>query len=308
MFSLKQFAAEAYPVSGSGSHLFQALPDLLQSRGCILPEDVWAYLDSIWPANTKEMALIRFHPSLTKGSNSYNMLYSYLNKKQRYGIVGSNEMEMFMVPLAAYQPVPSKLHPLGGPGLDLCHPSLLLGLILPKRPPTGPDPLPKARRKTVTFKDNVETWYFPPPSQADNCQMQPPQHLSPSEPLCCHDYPIVVLPRHDPLISEELGSEMFQEERLHYKTAGGGASHSLLDVTLHSQCDSPWLMGQLGNLTPETLGAQSQEPGDELRSGEVVTLSEPDLPPGTIRSFRVAFNQHLGQRPSGSQLQSLNRT
>lgn len=68
------------------------------------------------PMFAQEMGVIRFHPSLPKGFDPYNTLYSYLNNKQRYGIVDSNQMEIFMVPLAAYQPVPSKLHAFGGPG------------------------------------------------------------------------------------------------------------------------------------------------------------------------------------------------
>ncbi|KAL8220300.1 UNVERIFIED_CONTAM: hypothetical protein K2H54_043304 [Gekko kuhli] len=337
MFSLKQFAAKAYPVSGSGYHLFQALPDLLQSRGCILPEDVWAYLDSIWPANTKcimviswnsnphpqinqlwssagdpplvekartllekgaismvdslnpnlsasalevleatlkpssqnsyaskwntfatcaseqEMALIQFHPSLTKGCSPYNMLYSYLNNKQRYGIVDSNGVEMFMVPLAAYQPVPSKFHPLGGQGLDPCHPSLLLGLILPKRPPTGPDLLPKTKRKSVTFKDSIEIQYL--------SQMPPPPPLSLSDPLCGHECLTAILPRCEPLLSEEEPvSKMVHDSlsSLHQKMAGGGTSQSLSDVILQLQYDWPWIEGHSGNQTLKTLGVQSQ--------------------------------------------------
>uniref|UniRef100_A0A8C3I249 TFIIS central domain-containing protein n=1 Tax=Chrysemys picta bellii TaxID=8478 RepID=A0A8C3I249_CHRPI len=105
--------------------------------GCILPEDVWDYLESIWPAEAKEISMIRFCPAMTKDFSTYNMLYSYLNNKQRYGIVDSNQMEMFMVPLPAFQPVPAKFHPLGGPGMDL--------------------------KQTVTFKNNLVTRCFSPP-------------------------------------------------------------------------------------------------------------------------------------------------
>lgn len=63
------------------------------------------------------MGIIRFCPGSDRDPSSYNMLYSYLNNKQRYGIVDTSQVEMFMVPLAAFQPMPSKLHPLGGPGM-----------------------------------------------------------------------------------------------------------------------------------------------------------------------------------------------
>ncbi|KYO25863.1 SPOC domain-containing protein 1 isoform B [Alligator mississippiensis] len=118
MFSIKEFSAKAYPVSGYSSHLVQALPAQIQSRGCTLPEDVWDFLDSIWPAEAKEMSVIRFYPAVAQAMGTYNMLYTYLNNKQRYGIVDSKQMEMFLVPLPAFQPVPAKFHPQGGPGGD----------------------------------------------------------------------------------------------------------------------------------------------------------------------------------------------
>ncbi|XP_039185520.1 SPOC domain-containing protein 1 isoform X2 [Crotalus tigris] len=119
MFSVKQFVAKAYPVSGFGSHLCQALPTVLQSQGCILPKDVWAYVDSIWPRKREEMGVIRFRPSLSRDFSSYHTLYTYLNNRQRYGIAESNQMEIFLVPLPAYQLVPSQFHPVGGPGYRL---------------------------------------------------------------------------------------------------------------------------------------------------------------------------------------------
>ncbi|XP_074832652.1 SPOC domain-containing protein 1 isoform X2 [Carettochelys insculpta] len=179
MFSIKQFAAKAYPVSGYGTCLIQALPELIQSRGCILPEDVWDYLESIWPAEAKEMSVILFCPTITKDFSTYNMLYSYLNNKQRYGIVDSNQMEMFMVPLPAFQPVPAKFHPLGGPGLDANHSCLLLGLILPKKDSgdpstngTGPSLLREPKRKIMTFKDDLSPQLDQSVGCSQNCPFQ----------------------------------------------------------------------------------------------------------------------------------------
>ncbi|KAK9394830.1 SPOC domain-containing protein 1 [Crotalus adamanteus] len=168
MFSVKQFVAKAYPVSGFGSHLCQALPTVLQSQGCILPKDVWAYVDSIWPRKREEMGVIRFRPSLSRDFSSYHTLYTYLNNRQRYGIAESNQMEIFLVPLPAYQLVPSQFHPVGGPGLHRCHPALLLGLILPKRTlldrlKTHHDLPPTAKKKRVTSKADVGQEQTPQP-------------------------------------------------------------------------------------------------------------------------------------------------
>ncbi|XP_033014579.1 SPOC domain-containing protein 1 [Lacerta agilis] len=278
MFSVKQFVAKAYPVSGSSCNLSRALPHLLQGRGCILPEDVWAYLDSIWPANSKEMGVIRFHPSLPKGFDPYNTLYSYLNNKQRYGIVDSNQMEIFMVPLAAYQPVPSKLHAFGGPGLEPCHPSLLLGLILPKRTCTASletmsNPLPKARQKNTTLKDRIGADGFSLP-QVDTCQTWPPQQLSIDSLLCGNEEPLLVLPRQEPLAAdavfvhpEELGGETFHRDpsSLRHEEARNEANHFPVGDTLQSLSSSPWAVEQWSNLSLGILGAQPHQDRDHVQ-------------------------------------------
>ncbi|XP_025054519.1 SPOC domain-containing protein 1 isoform X2 [Alligator sinensis] len=181
MFSIKEFLAKAYPVSGYGSHLVQALPAQIQSRGCTLPEDVWDFLDSIWPAEAK-MSVIRFYPAVAQAMGTYNMLYTYLNNKQRYGIVDSKQMEMFLVPLPAFQPVPAKFHPQGGPGLEANHSSLLLGLILPKAAPgkapassLKPSLSTGTKRKKVTFKTDLvtECFAFAPQSPGSKQELAP---------------------------------------------------------------------------------------------------------------------------------------
>ncbi|XP_078002341.1 LOW QUALITY PROTEIN: SPOC domain-containing protein 1 [Phascolarctos cinereus] len=162
MFSIKRFTTKAFLVHGYSSQLIQALPKVIYSAGCVLPEAVWDYLDSIWPSEAKDVSVVRLCPRGARDAQNYNMLYSYLNNKQRYGMVASEHLDMFLVPLPAFQPVPPKLRPLGGPGLEVTHCSLVLGLILPKVPPpgdsrlNGASPLQK-KRKTVTFKEPVET-------------------------------------------------------------------------------------------------------------------------------------------------------
>nr|XP_020838674.1 LOW QUALITY PROTEIN: SPOC domain-containing protein 1 [Phascolarctos cinereus] len=173
MFSIKRFTTKAFLVHGYSSQLIQALPKVIYSAGCVLPEAVWDYLDSIWPSEAKDVSVVRLCPRGARDAQNYNMLYSYLNNKQRYGMVASEHLDMFLVPLPAFQPVPPKLRPLGGPeieggpwslsvrgqpctfgpdelversavpwektasGLEVTHCSLVLGLILPKVPPPG---------------------------------------------------------------------------------------------------------------------------------------------------------------------------
>lgn len=160
-------------------------------------------------------------------------------------------------------------------GLHPCHPSLLLGLLLPKRPPTGPDPLPKTKRKSVAFKDRIDIRYFPLPSQEDAHQVQPPQPLSPNDMGC--DCLAAIPPRDEPLFSEEPISRMFHEglSSLQQEAAGGGTSLSLSDVILQLQCDSPGAEGQPGNPVLETLAALSQRAGIGASPGGPFHLGNP---------------------------------
>ncbi|XP_039367081.1 SPOC domain-containing protein 1 isoform X2 [Mauremys reevesii] len=282
MFSIKQFAAKAYPVSGYGTCLIQALPELIQSRGCILPEDVWDYLESIWPAEAKEMSMIRFCPAMTKGFSTYNMLYSYLNNKQRYGIVDSNQMEMFMVPLPAFQPIPAKFHPLGGPGLDANHSCLLLGLILPKKvsgdpstSSTGPSLLRETKRKTVTFKNNLVTKCFSPPLDSSGSSklaepfQQVPSRAFTGKWLSRNEYPPAVFHSQEPY------NNMFALSTAVGEVINGGTCHaassshcqnrkeetnlSMQDCAFHSFSNFSWVGGP--SMAQESLGRQQNMTG-----------------------------------------------
>ncbi|KAM9116462.1 SPOC domain-containing protein 1 isoform 2-T4 [Pangshura tecta] len=287
MFSIKQFAAKAYPVSGYGTCLIQALPELIQSRGCILPEDVWDYLESIWPAEAKEMSMIRFCPAMTKGFSTYNMLYSYLNNKQRYGIVDSNQMEMFMVPLPAFQPIPAKFHPLGGPGLDANHSCLLLGLILPKKvsgdpstSSTGPSLLRETKRKTVTFKNSLVTKCFSPPldSSGSNKLAEPFQQVPfrafTGKWLSRNEYPPAVFHSQEPYnnmfavstaVGEVInGGTCHAASSSHYQNRMEETNQSMQDCAFHSLSNFSWLEGQSCSSAQESLGRQQNMTGGHM--------------------------------------------
>lgn len=134
MFAIKQFKVTAVQVSGYSAHLCEKLPKMITSKGFICQESVWEYVDLIWPSCTKDMCLLRFCPKTSSDAVLYSRLYSYLNRKLRYVIINSHMMEAFIIPLPACQPIPSKLRPLGGQGLDDDHPHLLLALLLPSHP------------------------------------------------------------------------------------------------------------------------------------------------------------------------------
>nr|XP_014348339.1 PREDICTED: PHD finger protein 3-like [Latimeria chalumnae] len=159
MFSVKKFAVTAYAVSGHCENLSKILSDPTESRGCLVPESVWDYIDTIWSVGAKEMCMVRFAPAGAKESRLYAMLYSYLNCKQRYGIIYSkcSTMDAVLIPLPAFQLVPARLRPTGGPGLEANHPNLLLVLILPKKESHEPllEITKEKKKKKVTFQDQA---------------------------------------------------------------------------------------------------------------------------------------------------------
>ncbi|XP_073432249.1 SPOC domain-containing protein 1-like [Dendrobates tinctorius] len=116
------------------AHLCQKLPKKITTKGVISQESVWEYVDLIWPACTKDMCLLSFCPQTCSDAVFYSRLYSYLNHKVRYAIINANNMEAFIIPLPACQPIPAKLRPLGGPGLEEEHPYLLLALLFQNHP------------------------------------------------------------------------------------------------------------------------------------------------------------------------------
>ncbi|KAM3830252.1 SPOC domain-containing protein 1 isoform 4-T4 [Vipera latastei] len=296
MFSVKQFVAKAYPVSGFGSHLSQALPTVLQSQGCILPKDVWAYVDSIWPAKREEMGVIRFRPSLSRDSSSYHTLYAYLNDRQRYGVVESNQMEIFLAPLPAYQLVPPQFHPVGGPGLHRCHPALLLGLILPKRTlldslKTSHDLPRTAKKKRVTSKVNPKNSRFTLPSrlQVDVGQEQSPrplctEGLSPGEGLTS-------LPKQEELTVDSLLDLIEQLKReIVCRVPSTSCQQDARDEVNQPflTADSASTGEQLGNLTLGILGAPPCQNKEEIQffvdppPSDFCSLLGPLLPSGVL--------------------------
>ncbi|KAG8143019.1 hypothetical protein E2320_000298 [Naja naja] len=282
--------------SGMGLSRHSALPIVLQSEGFVLPKDVWAYIDSIWPTKREEMGVIRFSPSLCRDFSSYHTLYTYLNTRQRYGIVESSQMEIFLVPLPAYQLVPSQFHPVGGPGLDRCHPALLLGLILPKR--THLDNLktshglpPKAKRKRVTAKVDVGQGQSPQPL----CTEGPSSGEGLSSP-----------PEQEELTVDSLLGLIEQLKRDIVCGAPSSSCHQDArdEVNQTSLADSASIGEQLGNLTPEILGARPCQSEEErqfcihLHPSDFCSMLEPLLPSGVLHPDQDGTHMAL---PHGAQ-------
>ncbi|XP_052574012.1 SPOC domain-containing protein 1 isoform X2 [Peromyscus californicus insignis] len=116
MFSIKRFRVKAQLVSGHSCQLVQALPEVIRSAGCLRPKDLWDLLDLMCPARAKDICVVRLCPHGSRDIQNYRMLYSYLNNKQRHCLVIVQHVKVVLLPLPAFQPLPARLRPLGGPG------------------------------------------------------------------------------------------------------------------------------------------------------------------------------------------------
>ncbi|XP_077754856.1 SPOC domain-containing protein 1 isoform X10 [Canis aureus] len=116
MFSIKRFRAKAQLVSGSSCQLLMALPEVIRSAGCIPSNTVWELLASICPAKAKDICVVRLCPQGARDTQNCRLLYSYLNNKQCHGLAAVEHVWVVLLPLPAFQLLPTRLRPLGGPG------------------------------------------------------------------------------------------------------------------------------------------------------------------------------------------------
>uniref|UniRef100_A0A2K6RM63 SPOC domain-containing protein 1 n=1 Tax=Rhinopithecus roxellana TaxID=61622 RepID=A0A2K6RM63_RHIRO len=188
MFSIKRFRARAQLVSGHSCRLVQALPTVIRSAGCIPSHTVWDLLASICPAEAKDVCVIRLCPHGARDTQNCRLLYSYLNDRQRHGLASVEHMGMVLLPLPAFQPLPTRLRPLGGPGLwalsvspllfpglEVTHSSLLLAVLLPKEglPDTAGSSLWLGKvQKMVSFNSKVEKRYYQPDDRRPNVPLK----------------------------------------------------------------------------------------------------------------------------------------
>ncbi|KAK0136184.1 Death-inducer obliterator 1 [Merluccius polli] len=133
MHSVAKFATKAFLVSGSFEYLKEDLPDTIHVGGRISPSTVWDYVGKLKTSLSKELCLIRFHPATEEEEVAYVSLYSYFSSRKRFGVVANNNRrikDLYLIPLSAKDPLPSKLLPFDGPGLEPARPNLLLGLLI----------------------------------------------------------------------------------------------------------------------------------------------------------------------------------
>ncbi|PSN57524.1 hypothetical protein C0J52_01640 [Blattella germanica] len=148
MPDVAKFFTTVQVVSGDSQNLCRDLPDTI----------VWDYISKMKKSGTKEILVIRLSAANEEEKKPYLALYTYLNVRNRMGVVGSvSKMikDFYIMPLAGHNPVPQVLLPLDGPGFEDVRPHLLLGILVrarrkrlapeltyvakvPKRPPPLP--------------------------------------------------------------------------------------------------------------------------------------------------------------------------
>ncbi|KAL6111900.1 dido1 [Pungitius sinensis] len=161
MQSVAKFVTKAYLVSGSFEHLKEDLPDVVHVGGRISPSTVWDYVGKLKTSLSKELCLIRFHPATEEEEVAYVSLFSYFSSRKKFGVAKNNRRikDLYLIPLSSKDPLPSKLLPFDGPGLEPARPNLLLGLLIcqkDRKRPGAPLEMEEKRSKTQT-KESEDT-------------------------------------------------------------------------------------------------------------------------------------------------------
>ncbi|XP_054248000.1 death-inducer obliterator 1 [Indicator indicator] len=183
MQSVAKFVTKAYPVSGCFDYLSEDLPDTIHIGGRILPKTVWDYVGKLKSSLSKELCLIRFHPATEEEEVAYISLYSYFSSRGRFGVVANTNRhikDLYLIPLSSKDPIPSKLLPFEGPGLESSRPNLILGLVIcqkGKRPATGIEAEKiEEKRSRIQAHEESESSLFSKGPQAASQEKKTPKY------------------------------------------------------------------------------------------------------------------------------------
>ncbi|XP_051956914.1 death-inducer obliterator 1-like isoform X3 [Xyrauchen texanus] len=158
MHTVAKFVTKAYMVSGSFEHIKEDLPDTIHIGGRISPHTVWDYVGKLKTSLSKELCLIRFHPATEEEEVAYVSLFSYFSSRKRFGVVANSNKrikDLYLIPLSSKDPLPAKLLPFDGPGLEPARPNLLLGLLICQKDKKRPGaPLENEEKRPKTLRDD----------------------------------------------------------------------------------------------------------------------------------------------------------
>uniref|UniRef100_A0A8C5LE81 Death-inducer obliterator 1 n=1 Tax=Jaculus jaculus TaxID=51337 RepID=A0A8C5LE81_JACJA len=182
MQSVAKFVTKAYPVSGCFDYLSEDLPDTIHIGGRIAPKTVWDYVGKLKSSVSKELCLIRFHPATEEEEVAYISLYSYFSSRGRFGVVANNNRhvkDLYLIPLSAKDPVPSKLLPFEGPGLESPRPNIILGLVICQKikRPSSAGELDKIDEKRMRLQpEEADASAYPKVTVGPPTEKRPPKY------------------------------------------------------------------------------------------------------------------------------------
>ncbi|XP_040014714.1 death-inducer obliterator 1-like isoform X2 [Xiphias gladius] len=181
MQTVAKFVTKAYLVSGSFEHLKEDLPDTIHIGGRISPNTVWDYVGKLKTSLSKELCLIRFHPATEEEEVAYVSLFSYFSSRRRFGVMANNNRrikDLYLIPLGSKDPLPSKLLPFDGPGLEPARPNLLLGLLIcQKDRKRAGAPLETEEKRSKTQTKDADDTGLPKPSPSVRAERSTRQSL-----------------------------------------------------------------------------------------------------------------------------------
>ena len=131
MPDVANFSVTAHQVSGTTDYLTYDLKETLKIVGRIPPKTVWDYVKQV--AESKEILLISLLPKTKDEQMNYSSFFKYLNKRDRFGVIGNNGKmvkDCYIIALPKTETIHPCLLPLDGPGLDEDRTDVLLALIV----------------------------------------------------------------------------------------------------------------------------------------------------------------------------------
>ena len=114
----------------------------------------------------QEIVTIAFEPDGADQKGLYTELLTYLDTRNRCGVVGScsrSVKDMYIVPLPASKPPPPVLVPFDGPGLPVNRKGLILGVVVKQKSKRPPQPVQQSAPP-------AKTWMYSERQEGENSQ------------------------------------------------------------------------------------------------------------------------------------------
>ncbi|XP_037955902.1 uncharacterized protein LOC119685630 [Teleopsis dalmanni] len=135
MIDVASFQIIIQPVVGNAINLGKFLPKELDVVGRIDPNTVWDYISKIKKSPNKEIVIIRILPTCESETSAYTILYQYLEKRNRLGVIKTTAPQIkdfYIIPLECGKQLPDIIRPVEDNDFfaDSKRPDMLIGVII----------------------------------------------------------------------------------------------------------------------------------------------------------------------------------